>query len=230
MTLISWELESASYQTMCECLHDYVIKWKHFPHYWPFVRGIHQSQLNSPHKGQWCGALMFSSICAWRNGWVDNCEAGDLRHNRTQYDVIVMYQQGNVTCHGTWKQCSSSQSWGWVNWPGFNMVMPTGLLTTTWSSTSSSKISIYIVSNSNLNQMQLAWKCLVYWHVKVKFVSEGLCHVYQWFSMAASGTLKSISLLLLYWAEVADNRSLPASAQQCLTVSWLPYAVCSHCM
>ena len=23
-------------------IHDDVIKWKHFPHYWPFVRGIHQ--------------------------------------------------------------------------------------------------------------------------------------------------------------------------------------------
>ena len=23
--------------------HDDVIKWKYFPHYWPFVRGIHQS-------------------------------------------------------------------------------------------------------------------------------------------------------------------------------------------
>ena len=23
--------------------HDDVIKWKHFPHYWPFVRGIHRS-------------------------------------------------------------------------------------------------------------------------------------------------------------------------------------------
>ena len=22
--------------------HDCVIKWKHFPHYWPFVRGIHR--------------------------------------------------------------------------------------------------------------------------------------------------------------------------------------------
>ena len=33
-------------------LHDDVIKWKHFPHYWPFVRGIHWSPVNSPHKGQ----------------------------------------------------------------------------------------------------------------------------------------------------------------------------------
>ena len=39
--------------------HDDVIKWKHFPRYWPFVWGIHRSPVNSPHKGQWRGALMF---------------------------------------------------------------------------------------------------------------------------------------------------------------------------
>ena len=46
------------------CLHDDVIKWKHFPRYWPFVRGIHRWPVNSIHKGQWRGALMFSLICA----------------------------------------------------------------------------------------------------------------------------------------------------------------------
>ena len=30
--------------------------------------------VNSPHKGQWCGALMFSLICAWTNGWINNRE------------------------------------------------------------------------------------------------------------------------------------------------------------
>ena len=44
--------------------HDDVIKWKHFPRYWPFVRGISRSPVNSRHKGQWRGALMFSMICA----------------------------------------------------------------------------------------------------------------------------------------------------------------------
>ena len=48
--------------------HDDVIKWKHFPRYWPFVRGIHRSPVNSPHKGQWRGVLIFSLICAWING------------------------------------------------------------------------------------------------------------------------------------------------------------------
>ena len=70
--------------------HDDVIKWKHFPPKWPFVRGIHRSPVNSPHKGQWRGAFMFSLICAWINDWVNNREAGDLRRNRIRYDVIVM--------------------------------------------------------------------------------------------------------------------------------------------
>ena len=67
-----------------------VIKWKHFPRYWPFVRGIHRPPMNSLHKGQWRGGLMFSLICAWINGWVNNGEAGDLRCHGAHYDVIVM--------------------------------------------------------------------------------------------------------------------------------------------
>ena len=70
--------------------HDDVIKWKHFPRYWPFVRGIHYSPLNSPHKGQWRGALMFSLICTWTNGWVNSRHAGDLRRHGAHDDVTVM--------------------------------------------------------------------------------------------------------------------------------------------
>ena len=70
--------------------HDDVIKWKHFPRYWPYVRRIHRSPVNSPHKGQWRGALMFSLICAWINGSVNNHEAGDLWRICAHYDVTVM--------------------------------------------------------------------------------------------------------------------------------------------
>ena len=73
-------------------LHDDVIKWNHFPRYWPFVRGIHRSPVNSPHKGQWRRALMFSLICARINGSVKNREAGDLRCHRAHYDVTIMFQ------------------------------------------------------------------------------------------------------------------------------------------
>ena len=45
--------------------HDDVIKWNHFPRYWPSVWGIHRSPVNSHHKGQWRGALMFSLISSW---------------------------------------------------------------------------------------------------------------------------------------------------------------------
>ena len=67
--------------------HDDIIKWKDFPRYWPFVRGIHWPPADSPHKGQWCGALMFSLICARTNAWVNDGDAGDLRRDRARYDV-----------------------------------------------------------------------------------------------------------------------------------------------
>ena len=81
--------------------HDDVIKWKHFPRYWPVVRGIHRSPVNSPHKDHWRGALMFSLICIWINGWVNNHEAGDLRRYRAHYDVTEMETE----------RSSGSQTW-----------------------------------------------------------------------------------------------------------------------
>ena len=70
--------------------HDDVIKWKHFPRHWPFVREIHRSPVNSPHKGQWRGALMFSLICTSTNGWANHRDDGDLRRHRAHYDVTVI--------------------------------------------------------------------------------------------------------------------------------------------
>ena len=51
--------------------------------------------VNSPHNGQWRGALMFSLICVRINGWVNYREAGDLIRHRGHYDV-------NVTKHIAW--------------------------------------------------------------------------------------------------------------------------------
>ena len=91
--------------------HDDVIKWKHFPRYWPFVRGIHRGPVNSPHRGQWRGAFMFSLICVWINGWVNNREAGDLRRYLAHYDVIVMGRKVHVNDVGnTFSQCPKTVS------------------------------------------------------------------------------------------------------------------------
>ena len=86
-----------SYKKMIETIwkpvalsHDDIIKWKHFLCYWPFVSGIHQSLVDSPHKGQWHGALIFSLVCIWRNSWVNNQDAGDLKCSHAHYDIIVI--------------------------------------------------------------------------------------------------------------------------------------------
>ena len=74
-------------------------------------RWIPRSPVNSPHKGQWRGALMFSLICTRKKGWVNNGEAGDLRRHPAHYDVTVMpiqvrYKrhigQFNKLMHWTW--------------------------------------------------------------------------------------------------------------------------------
>ena len=68
-----------------------------------FLRGIHRPPVNSHHKCQWQGALMFSLICAWINRWVNNREAGDLRRHRIHYDVTVMHHW-----RGVWRQALKS--------------------------------------------------------------------------------------------------------------------------
>ena len=80
-----WKLWDA---ILCQ-IHDDVIKWKHFPRYWPLARRIYRSTVNFPHKGQCRGALMLSFICAWTNNWANNRDPCDLRHHRTHYHVIV---------------------------------------------------------------------------------------------------------------------------------------------
>ena len=61
-----------------------------FLRYWPCVRGIHRWQVDSPHKGEWLGALMFSLICAWTNGWANNRDAGDFRYHCAHYKITVI--------------------------------------------------------------------------------------------------------------------------------------------
>ena len=65
-----------------------------FPRYWPCVRGIQRSPVDSPHKGQWRGPLLFSLIYTWTNNWTNT---GDLRRHRAHYDVIMIFTHIRVT-------------------------------------------------------------------------------------------------------------------------------------
>ena len=95
--------------------HDDVIKWKHRPRYWPFVWGIHQSPVNSPHKDQWRRALMLSLICVWINSSVNNRQGGDLRCYRTHYDITV------TVSISVWHVCTLHQSSAILGKPSVSM-------------------------------------------------------------------------------------------------------------
>ena len=78
--------------------------------------GIHRSPVNSPHKGQWCGTLMFSLICVWINSWVNDREAGDLRRLRGHYDVIVMIKSNpSISLHPEEARTWCAKSWSKTN-------------------------------------------------------------------------------------------------------------------
>ena len=59
-------------------VHDAVIKWKLFPRYWPVVRWIHRSLVNSPRKGPGTQALVIFFVLT--NGYKQP-SAGDLRRH-----------------------------------------------------------------------------------------------------------------------------------------------------
>ena len=104
--------------TLCELIpvskssdkKDVSMSWRHlpirhrteytFPRYWPFVRGIHRSLVDSTHKGQWHGALMFSLISVWTNDWANNRDASDLRRHCYHYSVTVMSRNWVTICSG----------------------------------------------------------------------------------------------------------------------------------
>ena len=81
---ITWE--NKIWDVFC---HDDVIKWKHFPRNWPLC-GEFTGPGEFPSQRPVTRSLMFTLICVWINGCVNNLEAGDLRRYCTHYGVTVM--------------------------------------------------------------------------------------------------------------------------------------------
>ena len=100
---VEWELVGAMrpWATFFPCVVRYYSHtcswWRHqmetFSASLALCAGIHRLLVNSPHKGQWCGALIVSLSCAWINGWVNNRGAGDLKLDRAHYDNIIILWQ-----------------------------------------------------------------------------------------------------------------------------------------
>ena len=105
-----------------EKFHEGVIKWKHFLSYWLFVRGSHQSPVDSPHKGQWRGVLMFSLMYDWRNNW-----AKWLRHQWFETPWRSLWRHCNAELHA-WPISMSSFRLANIWNPIVNMIRTQGPL------------------------------------------------------------------------------------------------------
>ena len=86
--------------------HDDVIKWKHFPRYWKYVRGIHRSPVNSPHKGRWRGALIFFFDLhsnkrlskQWWGWWFETLLCPLWRHCNEINQLAHLYKKLTILC------------------------------------------------------------------------------------------------------------------------------------
>ena len=79
--------------------------------------------VNSPHKGQWRGALIFF-ICVWINGWVNNRKAGDFKPYRAHYDVTVMIIYPLNCFWETYKYVCIF--YHYIHWDGVVAILPDG--------------------------------------------------------------------------------------------------------
>ena len=81
--LTNWSLATPHSSPMSECWHRWVtyycdvMIWKHFPHYWPFVRRIHRSPANQ--TGPVMRRFGFHFVLRWTRFWTSNAMTGDLR-------------------------------------------------------------------------------------------------------------------------------------------------------
>ena len=124
--------------------------------------------VNSPHKGQWRGALMFTLICARINDWVNNREAGGLRRLLDHYDVSVMHIHDAIWHHNTWATlpqvmifCLTAQNHYSIN-ANVLSVMP---CKTTWGKCHQRRIC-------NKLLLKLPWKIIIKLHSNPHWVRE----------------------------------------------------------
>ena len=75
--------------------HNDVNKWKHFPRYWPFMRGIHRSPVDFPHKGQWVALWFIFDLCLNKR----LSKQSRRRWFETQSRLLCMYHCNNTQSH-----------------------------------------------------------------------------------------------------------------------------------
>ena len=171
--------------------------------YWPFVRGIHQSPVNSPRKGQWRGPLMFSSICAWINGWVNNREAGDLKRHRTHYDVTVMNHPTLFCRHQAPMQC--------MHVSGLLSLQPGDMSGIMFHITGNSAVFQHVFQTNSKSTPKLSiWPFITGTAHRLIMRKEFPCHdVIRWWKCHEQSLF--INDMPIYWSQIGGGKKQQAT-------------------
>ena len=94
----------------CNTNHGDVIKWKHFPCYWPSVRGVHWSLVKRASDAElWCFLWSAPEQTIEQNSWANNRDTSDLWCYWTHHDVTVMQTLNS-------QEAPCSHGWTMVNY------------------------------------------------------------------------------------------------------------------
>ena len=73
-------------------IHDDVMIWKRFSHYWPFVMGIHRSPIDAPHKTPVMLSFGVLFVVTIIHLLKSSRVSGDCRRHDANVTVTVMYR------------------------------------------------------------------------------------------------------------------------------------------
>ena len=93
------DAESIRHKVSSWWRHD-VVTWKHVPHYWPFVRGIHRSSVDSLTKRQLCIVFIFPLLLSWTIIKTASRVAGDLRRHDAYVTSLYVCTAGGMAVGG----------------------------------------------------------------------------------------------------------------------------------
>ena len=81
------------------CNHYDIIKWNYFPCYCPFMQGMHQSPVDSPHKGTVMWTFNVSLLSIWTNCWTNTWlvigDAMKVIYLTVTWGIIVLHVKGH---------------------------------------------------------------------------------------------------------------------------------------
>ena len=156
------------------------------------MREIHRSPVNSPDKGQWRGALMFSLVYDWKNGSANHRHAGDLRRHLAHYDVTVMkedcpnaFTSLNKKTKTNFRQLMARLSIMSLSWRSYTVTVWL-ILTKMWSRVNNRFTSVFNMTIMNANKwsslsvFERKWKT----HLFIPYVAKKcnpcyVCHCHQ---------------------------------------------------